>query len=386
MKNKKEILIGTLGTSPAIITELLYYYSHPYYKNVRNFDKIIFFTTKKGKEVAHRELFENNIINKLHNDLNLKQKAFNLTKEDIIFIKDNKGSEIEDTRINSDSFELMNEIFETMKKYSNDSNWRITATIAGGRKNMSTMMSTSFQMLARKEDELIHIIAPDDLMYNNEISWFYPSKASDPKQKLDVSIVPTLKIGSLLPFKTEDSFIELFDKMQTYLFDQSPLSQLNIKKNTFSANEESFTLQPMHASYLRYFILKRLNSDCKSTCNGCKDCLADFLTLAAASQCEILKEHKIISGEENQHYKLKREKNLQYDINDIDQPEAGYGRDALKSRNRQDIARLRKEFSKLNISQKFKKTLEIKTCKVDGDWHIGVNLMSMNKKTVSFDD
>ena len=37
----KEILIATVGENPQIVTELLYYYSHPFYKNVRNFDEII---------------------------------------------------------------------------------------------------------------------------------------------------------------------------------------------------------------------------------------------------------------------------------------------------------------------------------------------------------
>ena len=55
---------------------------------------------------------------------------------------------------------------------------------------MASMMTLAFQMFGRLQDELIHIMAPDDKMdpTNPESkSWFFPRKPGDPSEKLDVN-------------------------------------------------------------------------------------------------------------------------------------------------------------------------------------------------------
>ena len=70
MKNKKNIFMAVLGISPTILTEALYYYTNPYYKQDIKFDDIIIFTTSKGRDViCENNLFKKNIIHKMEDDL-----------------------------------------------------------------------------------------------------------------------------------------------------------------------------------------------------------------------------------------------------------------------------------------------------------------------------
>ena len=370
MENKKEILIGTLGTSPQVITELLYYYSNPYYKNLRVFDKIIFFTTKDGKECSTK-LFKDNIVSNLQKELlkyNDKEKVkFNLKESDIVVLKDSNGTELDDVRMSEESFQSMNGIFDTMRKYSVNDKWRITATIVGGRKSMSTMMSTCFQMLAREEDELVHIIAPNHIMYNSNIAWFYPSDPSDPKQKLDLSIVPTIKINNFLPFTNDGTFIDLYEQFNKISKSKEvPVKTIIIDKDTFTIDNYKFKLKPLFASYIRYFIRKRIESECFKSCNGCSKCFSNYDEIMLASQNEILEEHEMITSEENQHYILRRDKIKLFDINNQRLASDGRGYKGLHLRNRSDLSYANNAIKKLkDIPYKIKSYLEIKTIQMD---------------------
>ena len=152
----------TIGRSPQVITELIYYFSHPHYSEIKEIKKIIIFTTKIGKEEIINNLFNRNILSQMIKKLKI---SLDFSEKDIIVIKDKQGSDITDTTDTKSNLYSMNTIFDTFKKYSNKKN-PIIASIAGGRKSMSSMMSLTFQMLARKEDKLIHIVAPDKKMFD----------------------------------------------------------------------------------------------------------------------------------------------------------------------------------------------------------------------------
>ena len=383
MNKNQEILMITIGTSPQVITELLYYYSHPFYKNIKQFDKIIVFTTSKGKKEVIENLFNRKILKEMQEIIKIKK--INFTEKDIMVIRDEKGQEIDDTTDTESNLFSMNTIFDTLKKYT-VKNTSITAAIAGGRKSMSSMMSLAFQMLAREQDELIHIVAPDSKMYdgkknNHPDKWYYPNDPSNPLEKITVSFIPTLKIGSYLPVSKDGTFEQILHKLQNFIVDLSPLKKIIINKNKFTCCNDSFTLQPMYAALLRYFIKKRINANCKNTCNGCIDCFVDFEKIMHASQNEILDEHKQISGGSNQHYLLKKERIMQYDSSNCELSEQELGELGLKARNRQDLSRLRKAYDKLSISPKLKDTLLLRGSRIDGVRYIGVTI---NKETKVF--
>ena len=257
MSKTKNIFMAVLGISPAIITEALYYYTTILQKNIK-FDDIVIFTTSKGRDIICEKLFDQGILAKMEKDLSLTENYFNFSEDNIIVYKNEFNEEINDIRTENESLIAVDTIFNIMKKYTQNNNSKIIATIAGGRKTMGSMMSTSFQMLAREQDELIHIMAMIKicLMINGTIQ-----EMKSKTEKLDISLLPVLKIGQFLPITIEkDSYQETLEKMQNYISDFTPINELIIDKGEFISNAESFKLSPVRASLLRYLIEKRLNS------------------------------------------------------------------------------------------------------------------------------
>ena len=98
MKKSKEILLAAVGKTPQIITETLYYYTHPYYENQRTFDQIKLLVTKNSKERTIELLFESGILDKMCDDLNISRDSLKLSEKDVLFIKDAEGGNLEDIR------------------------------------------------------------------------------------------------------------------------------------------------------------------------------------------------------------------------------------------------------------------------------------------------
>ena len=171
MNNYKEILLAVVGTSPQVLTETLFYYTHPYYRSERTFDEIKVITTTKGKEELVHNLLKRGILGQMIDLLDVSEHQISFSENDIILLKDDKGKDLVDVREDEDNLNSFNTIFETMKNYTNDMDARITVLSSGGRKTMSSMIALSFQFFAREQDEIVHIMAPE-----SKISW---GKAND---------------------------------------------------------------------------------------------------------------------------------------------------------------------------------------------------------------
>ena len=80
MKEYKEILLAAVGKTPQIITETIYYYTHPEYKSERIFDDIKLLVTSNRKENLINQLFKNAVIDAIkiaeRNDVILLSPAF----------------------------------------------------------------------------------------------------------------------------------------------------------------------------------------------------------------------------------------------------------------------------------------------------------------------
>ena len=363
MQKTKHIFMAVLGTSPAIITEALYYYTNPYYKKKINFDEIVIFTTSKGKDVVCNTLFKKNIIHKMEEDLELKKGYFNFSEKNIIVYKNERGKELKDIRNEEESLIAVNTMFDVMKKYTKINESKIIATIAGGRKSMASMMTTSFQMLSRQQDELIHIMASDENMFNHD--WFYPSNPKSKNEKLDISLLPILKIGRFLPLSFEkSSYLDTLKKMQDYITDNTPISELIIEKGIFRSGKEEFSLPAVRASYLRYLIEKRANAKCDNKCEGCKKCFASMDELEEELGGKILEQHIQISGKWNGN------------VQEVIQNRKNGVRDILQNKTniRSDLSRIRTQLQKELISLSFKNTVNLKDFRIEGIKFYGVTM------------
>jgi CRISPR-associated protein (TIGR02584 family) len=314
-KEIAEVFVAVMGTSPAVLSECLFYYYSPYFEKNRHFSEIKVITTSKGRDLLIKTMFDNGVIKLLEATLDLQSDSIPFIESDIIVIEDETtGEEIQDLLTSEQTEAASKTISDWIKLYSDIDGVRLTATVAGGRKTQSAIMALAFQLYGRTQDELIHIIAPDERMMDRE--WFFPSDPGDPSQLLSVSDVPVLRVGRYLSRNLNQSTEDMVREIQESLYAARPIERIEIKKNFIYVDDEEVKITPREASYYRYFLKRRVNASCANDCPGCEKCCADQETLLADSRTLILAEHAIISGEGGhfQRTKDKRQQTSDYEL------------------------------------------------------------------------
>jgi len=343
---KNEYFIAVVGLTPQILTEALYYYYHPSYKEKRYFDTIRAITTKTGKEKIKEELFDNKWMMKLKNEVDYN---IPFSMDDVIEIKDT-GKPLEDLRTTKQNIKTIKVIFDEVRVFTTDHQARLTATLAGGRKTMSAIMALSFQLYGRKQDELIHVMVPEEKMSYDpaeDNKWFFPTNPNNIDEKIEISELPVLKVGRYFPIDKSLPPLDLFNKLQEKLDKAYSIKELYIEKNTFSTPTDRLKLSPELAAYLRFFIKKRSNSNCDKNCPGCKQCYTNREQMVQACKNEILQEHRAITNKYDGYY-LKAKKAIESD-----------SREYLLNRISEKISRLIKEIKKSNNSYEFREAINI---------------------------
>ncbi len=369
----QEIFVAVVGTTPQIVTETIYYYAHPYYGVNRKFSEIKLITTKKGKELLMKLLFEERQLDALCDALGMEKGEIALDEKDIILLKRDNEAILDDVR-ETDDYDSMSALFDVVKQYTDDPKTRVTATVAGGRKTMSAMMALALQLYGREHDELIHILAPDEKMKFGS-TWYFPDDPADPEQKLEVSHFPILRIGRYLGAELRLPPNVLLNKLQEKIIDQAPITELRIVGDTFIAEGESFKLPPQSAAFLRSIIKRRIEASCSNNCPGCKICAADRLRLADEIPSHYLPEYGKVKGTSSETYKSQRVKILATknpgDVINIDE----------------QLSRLRKKIEEANISKKFKDAMRVQNLFLDPEsnqlkWYSII----VDKDIVKFED
>ncbi len=351
----EEIFLAVLGITPQVLTECLYYYYSDYYKQNRHFDSITVFTTTIGEKELIKSLFVDEKLKDLEKHLHLTPGTIPFNKKSIKVLSNTDGTMLEDMRTTKDNESAHSFLLTEVKRVTSDPGVRVTATVAGGRKTMSSYMALAFQLYGRRHDELIHILAPEGRMQKNS-NWFFPKNPEKEDEKLFVSHIPILRVGRYLRKSLDLSPDELFTKLQNDLASKSKLKKLVIKKNEFCGDGSTIKIQAKPASYLIYLLKKRLSSGCKIDCKGCTKCFASKDELVKAANNEILKEHEFISGEWDGYYLRTKgaEQGLEM-VNEI-------------------ISRLRKIINDSQISLHFKNSIRVRSIPLDPDnntykWH-----------------
>ena len=357
MKNSKtsfrEVFLAVLGITPQVLTECLYYYYSDYYKIKRYFDQIIVFTTSEGSKQLIKSLFVDKKLSELEKALDLEAGQIPFSENDIRIFKRLDGSFIHDMVTSKDNEDALSLLFDSVEEITSDPETKLTATVAGGRKTMSTFPALSFQIYGREQDELIHILAPDDKMRTD---WFFPTNPGDKNEKLIVSHIPILKVGRYITRSLNIKPEKLIDKLQDELVSKTKIKKLTVEKNQFYGDDERFSLPAKLASYLRYLIKRRINSNCKSNCEGCKKCFVSSFDLIDLAKTDVLVEHEVISGKWGGN--LHRTKAGRVDSLSI----------------AETVSRIGSQIKKAKISYPFKNYISIKK----------MNLDPKNKKYISF--
>ena len=202
MQRKKHcVLIAVCGTSPAVITETVQaiYQTYP----VLMIDEVVVLTTTIGRERLITQILESGAWEKLREDLQARddELRFGNCADSIQLIPTfNKKSNLSDINTPNDHLSMANQLCRILRGYTDNPDITVLASLAGGRKTMSTMMGFCFSLFAREQDKLFHVLVNEPFDGRLEPPFlFKPQKA----------VIHKLPDGKMI--SSEDAHIDLIE-------------------------------------------------------------------------------------------------------------------------------------------------------------------------------
>lgn len=155
----KQILLATLGRTPQIITEAVYF--HKTRLNLE-FDEVRVLTTTPGRLALEACLFGSTrhpgSFATLCRRLHIPYGRTVFSDRTITVLHGADGAPLDDIRTSDDSEAVADQILWTLRDLCRDRDSAIHATIAGGRKTMGVYLHSALQLIGRTEDRLFHIL------------------------------------------------------------------------------------------------------------------------------------------------------------------------------------------------------------------------------------
>ncbi len=188
MGNYKDVLIGVVGTSPAVLTETLWALAQEDPAIVPA--EVVILTTTVGKKRIDEALFKEGWWAALIDEIGASElpppvvKLFN--EEDCAF------SDITSVKQNEVVADL---ILKTLQPYAEDEHTRIIASIAGGRKTMSALMLSCMSLLGRAQDRVCHVLANDQYINENKGFCFPENKEEVEAAQVQLSDIPFVRVS-----------------------------------------------------------------------------------------------------------------------------------------------------------------------------------------------
>jgi len=271
-----ETLVISVGATPQIITETLWYYT---YKKIRQFDRIILITTSIGKDKIVSELYEKGWLNKLEKALSLPKGEFIIEDEDIVVLADSHGKALDDIRTSRDCEDMMINVFSLMDGLTNNPDERLTIVIAGGRKTMPATLALAASIHGRVQDEMVHIMVDDDLFWTD---WYFPTDPNDPKQEVEISQIPYLRMKNFISGINVEDPLEAVSITQTRLDELSPLTKVKIAGSKIIVDGNEYRFPPAEMQLWRYMARKKMEHCVREDlefCGSCNECYSTHIDL-----------------------------------------------------------------------------------------------------------
>lgn len=231
-QHKRIILVSAMGTSPAVLTNMVWGLAHQKHSIVP--DEIVVFITKSGKELLIQRFFDDGVWNEMRS--NLKREKIEIDGKlvfgatSIRVIPGAEGNEIEDLRTGDDNLRAADFMLSQLRQYTEDSETELHVSIAGGRKTISALLFSCMTLLGREQDKVYHVLLPPVFEQGVEPPFFFPepgvtytAKATGKKYKAnkvqsELFEVPFVRMRGWYQDKFKDippSYRTLISKVQT---------------------------------------------------------------------------------------------------------------------------------------------------------------------------
>lgn len=263
----KNILLISSGLSPQVITESLYYFNHS--KNPIKIDEVHVITDSTGSKLIKNNLFTGpGWFHQYLKDYDIDNNAITFNMGNVHILLDQNGIPLKDLVTVEANSAAVSQIFNIVEKLTEDSNNRIIANIAGGRKTMSVILGQAMQFYANQHDLLTHVIIEEK--YLRLIDFFYPppnkiekiingKNVNLSKIKIFVNELPFVRLkpvlGNLLTHIKGKNLYDLVSIAQKHLSELfKPISIKFRNDSKIDINQHTIVLQKKDLAVYRSFI------------------------------------------------------------------------------------------------------------------------------------
>jgi len=254
----KQIVLCTLGLTPQILTELIYYIGVVQKQKI---DELVILTTEAGREMSQSILFEpdKSPLYQLGADWNIswvKNIAQNVKYETIQSISNDFISQ------NEVSY-MQKQVLEIVRILCKSQNSCLHACLAGGRKQLSSALTIAMTLYGRDQDTLSHLIVSQNVVSNP--AFFYPPPTKENIIGLNNQSVNSSKaniyISNILFPRLSKLPSECRDLMEKLMSTDSPQPWLdiNLNKRQILINNQIIDMPPSLAAWLAWLATNSLN-------------------------------------------------------------------------------------------------------------------------------
>ncbi len=211
IRESRTVLLATVGTSPAVLTETVWALAHPAKRGAERVvpDEVVVLTTLRGKEAIEAQLLGpggawTRLVAAMDKE-GLPVAGRLAFGEASIRLLDRGKAFLEDIRTAEEN-EAVADLFlrEIRGVTEEDPATRLLASIAGGRKTMGALLLSCMSLLGREQDHVLHILVNEPFDSRLDPPFFFP----EPKAK-HVFVDPATRKTKTV--RAEDARLDLID-------------------------------------------------------------------------------------------------------------------------------------------------------------------------------
>lgn len=177
----RRILLMTLGTSPAVVTETVHALAvGPLQRGEAAFvpTEIHLLTTREGLRQAALTLMDpqSGALTSLCRDYGLDRSAMRFGEDTIHVIGGDQGQPLDDIRTVDDNNSAADSIIQQVRLLTAGDDSALHVSLAGGRKTMGFYLGYALSLFGRPQDRLSHVLVPPE--FERAEGFFYPTPES----------------------------------------------------------------------------------------------------------------------------------------------------------------------------------------------------------------
>lgn len=274
----RHILVCLAGMTPQVITETLYVLMVQQQEQV---DEVRVITTIAGKNMVMRQLLDPQIgkFYEFCREYSIDSSSILFSEKTILLLTSSEIMTLEDIRTVEDNQAAANYICNFISRLTEDSNTRIHASVAGGRKTMGIYLTAAMQLFGRVQDKISHVLVSEDFEQHPDF-YYIPKKprlleikdkggnliktVSTANAKIHLAEIPFIRMRGILTNWLETiakGYNEFVKRAQDDLdlFESSHDLNINFRKKSVTIGGRTATLTEREL-----FIYALLANQCKA--------------------------------------------------------------------------------------------------------------------------